>query len=81
MNALEQENDSPGADKGTSDAQCMDVGGGSFFIDCFETGNKYAGLAEDWTDWREYYSSIPAPPPPPISALKQSRNKIKKTTV
>ena len=83
----------------------MDVGGGSFYIDCIETSNKFACLAEDdecaqpesqwgrmfacsdWTDWREYYSSIPAPPPTltfanvTIAKKKQSRNKITKKTV
>ena len=78
---MEQENTNSGAGKGTADAECVDVGGGSFYIDCIETSNQFACLAEDdecaqpesqwgrmfacsdWTDWREYYSSIPAPPP------------------
>ena len=81
VNSVEQENTNSGAGNGTADAECVDVGGGSFYIDCIETSNKFACLAEDdecaqpesqwgrmfacsdWTDWREYYSSIPAPPP------------------
>ena len=77
---MEQENTNSGAGKGTADAECVDVGGGSFFIDCIETSNKFACLAgdddcaqpesqwgrmfacSDWTDWRKYDSSIPAPP-------------------
>jgi len=58
--------------KDTSDAQRMDVGGGSFYIDCIETNNRYSELSEDdgnssWTDWRGYYKSTPAPPIPSTS--------------
>ena len=80
VNSVEQEAATPGTGKGTADAECVDVGGGSFYIDSIETSNKFACLAEDdecaqpesqwgrmfacsdWTDWREYYSSIPTPP-------------------
>ena len=80
LRSVEQETATSGTGKGTMDAECVDVGGGSFYIDCIETSNKFACLAEDdecvqpesqwgrmfacsdWTQWREYYSSIPAPP-------------------
>ena len=71
-NAVEPDNNGAQMGKDTSDAQCMDVGGGSFYIDCIETNNRYSELSEDdgnssWTDWRGYYKSTPAPPIPSIS--------------
>ena len=67
VNAVEPENNGAQMGKDTSDAHRMDVGGGSFYIDCIETSNKYSELAEEaedssWTNWRGYYRSTPAPP-------------------
>ena len=59
---------------GVPQADCVEMGGGSFEICGVDARNRYAGLDEDrneekmvqkksWEHYRTYYENRPAPPP------------------